>query len=110
MGLRQERLADEVRDVLANCFLGGKLSDPRLESVTITAVKLSADLQIAYVYYRVYDDSQVDAAQKGLESASGFLKREVSKSLELRRIPDLKFFFDKSVEHASKIEEMLNKL
>ena len=110
MGLRQERLADELRDVLANCFLGGKLSDPRLESVTISAVKLSADLQIAYVYYRVYEDSQGDSAQKGLESASGFLKREVSKSLELRRIPDLKFFFDKSVEHASKIEEMLKKL
>ena len=86
MGLRQERLADEVRDVLAGCFLGGKMSDPRLENVTVTAVKMSPDLQLAYVYYRVYDDQQVNEAQAGLESASGYLKKKLASSLEVRRV------------------------
>ncbi|SME88682.1 30S ribosome-binding factor RbfA [Pseudobacteriovorax antillogorgiicola] len=110
MGLRQERLADEVRDVLAECFLGGKMSDPRLESVTITAVKISADLQLAYVYYRVYGDDKGEQAQKGLESAAGYLKKKLAKSLDVRRVPELKFFFDESIEHASRIEELLKKL
>ena len=112
MGLRQERLAEEIRDLLASCFLGGKMADPRLEEVTITAVKLSADLQLAYVYYRVYGDGDdlQERAQKGLESAAGYLKKKLSKELEVRRVPELKFFFDKSIEHASNIEQLLKKL
>ncbi|MFY7927291.1 MAG: ribosome-binding factor A, partial [Oligoflexus sp.] len=56
MGLRKERMADEIRDILARNFQGGELNDPRLASVTITAVKLSADLQQAMVYFRTYSD------------------------------------------------------
>lgn len=110
MGMRQERLAEEIRDLLASCFLGGKMSDPRLEEVTITAVKLSADLQLAYVYFRVYDKSQQERAQKGLESAAGFLRKKLSNGLEVRRVPELKFFYDESIEHASNIEDLLKKL
>ena len=110
MGLRQDRLGEEIRDVLAVCFQGGRLSDPRLEAVTITAVKLSADLQIARVYFRVYGGGDVGAAAKGLQSASGYLKKQVASNLQLRRIPELKFFFDESIEEASKIEKILEKL
>ena len=110
MGLRQDRLADEIRDILASCFLGGKMSDPRLESVTITAVKISPDLQLASVYYRVYEGADADAAEKGLQSASGFLKKKLAKSLDVRRIPDLRFFFDESIEKSSRIEELLHQI
>ena len=53
MGLRQQRVADEIRDILAGFFLGGLLSDPRLESVTLTAVKVTQDMSVATIYYRV---------------------------------------------------------
>ena len=86
------------------------MSDPRLEAVTITAVKVSADLQLAYVYFRVYENGDPGSAQKGLESAAGFLRRQLAKNLDVRRVPELKFFFDESIENASRIEELLNKL
>lgn len=110
MGLRQERLADEIRDILASCFLGGKMSDPRLESVTITAVKLSSDLQIATVYYRLYEGAEQEKTQQALVKAAGFFKKILAKSLDVRRVPELRFFFDESIEKSSRIEELLHKL
>lgn len=107
MGLRKEQLADEIRDILASCFQGGQLSDPRLENVTITAVKLSPDLQVASVYFRVYLDAEQEKAQRGLESAAGFLRKKLSQVLDVRRVPTLRFFYDESIERASKIEKLL---
>ena len=109
MGLRQERLADEIRDVLAMCFQAGRMEDPRLAGVTITAVKLTGDLQLASVYFRVYGDDAA-AAEKGLISASSFLRRHLAESVEMRRVPGLRFFFDEAIERGSRIEELLSKL
>ncbi len=110
MGLRQERMADEIRDLLARNFQGGKLNDPRLEFVTITAVKLSADLQQATVYFRTYTDETVESAKKGLASAAGFFRRQLGDALDIRRTPELKFQYDNSLENAAKIETLLHKI
>jgi ribosome-binding factor A len=110
MGLRQERLADEIRDVLAGCFAGGQLRDPRLEGVSITAVKLSGDLQVASVYFRIYGEAtaaSVQAIKGGLESAAGHLRKKLADSFEIRRVPTLRFFFDESIETGSRIEKLL---
>jgi len=107
MGIRQERLADEVRDLLAVCFTGGEMSDPRLENVTITAVKLSGDLQIASVYFRVMQGESSDSALAGLRSAGGFLRNKLATNLEVRRVPELRFFYDESVETGAHIEKLL---
>ena len=76
MGLRQERLADEIRDIVASLFTGGTLNDPRIQDVTVTAAKVSPDLQVATVYYRVYG-SDIEAAevQKGMEAAASFMRK-----------------------------------
>jgi ribosome-binding factor A len=111
MGLRQDRLADEIRDLIAVQFMGDQMSDPRLKNVSITAVKLTADLQLASVYYRVVgDDKAIADAQKGLHSASGFLRHRLAEALEIRRIPALRFFHDESVERGSRIESLLSQL
>ena len=110
MGLRQERMADEIRDLLASNFQGGKLNDPRLDFVTITAVKLSADLQQATVYFRTFTDDAIESAQKGLNSASGYFRRQLGAALDIRRVPDLKFQYDTSLENAAKIESLLHKI
>lgn len=113
MGLRQERIADEIRDIVARCFQAGVMGDPRLEGVTVTGVKISPDLQLASIYFRIYgDDNEENIAQakKGLESATGFFKKRLAKGLDLRRVPDLRFFYDESIERASKIEDMLRNL
>lgn len=110
MGVRQDRLADEIRDILAMCFQGGTLTDPRLEAVTITAVKLSPDLQLATVYFRVYEGADEEQAAKGLVAAASYLRRQLAKSLTIRRVPNLRFFLDESIERASRVEDILRKL
>lgn len=110
MSLRKDRLADQIRDILAACFFGGKMSDPRLEGVTITHVKLSADLQMASVYFRCYEQSQEQQSKVGLERSKGFLRRQLADSLSLRRVPELRFFYDESIEHGARIESLLKEI
>ena len=108
MSIRKERLADEIRDIVGSACSGGQLSDPRLGGVSITAVKLSPDLQIATVYFRNFDDKiQVDDVKRGLESASGVFRKKLAEVLDVRRMPNLRFFFDESLERASRIENLL---
>ncbi|MCX6129319.1 MAG: 30S ribosome-binding factor RbfA [Proteobacteria bacterium] len=109
MGLRQERMADEIRDILAVNFQGGRMNDPRLEFVTVTAVKISADMQLATIYFRLFNDGDPQRALKGLESASGYLRKQL-KVLDIRRVPELRFLYDTTLESAQKIEGILHKL
>lgn len=121
MGLRQERLADEIRDILASCFQGGQMQDPRLANVTITAVKLTGDLQQATVYFRLYEPEGAEAAARvkdkavtdavaGLQSASGFLRRHIGEATALRRVPTVHFVFDESIGRGALIEKLLARL
>lgn len=120
MGIRQDRLADEIRDILARCFQGGQMNDPRLENLTITAVKLTGDLQHAYVYYRImYPEDQgvkdlppeiLEKAARGLQSAASFLRKKVADAVKLRRIPEIHFRYDESIEYGSHIESLLGKI
>jgi len=107
MSSRQERLGEQIRDVLAACFTGEKLNDPRIGGVTLTHVRLTADLQLASVYYRLFDSQSKEAAKDGLESCKGFLKKSLSRELKTRRIPELRFFYDESVETGARIENLL---
>lgn len=109
MSLRTERMADEIRDILASNFQGGRMNDPRLEFVTITAVKISPDLQVATVYFRTYDSSAPERAQKGLESATSYLRKQL-KVLDIRRVPELRFIYDSTLESAERIEGILHKI
>ena len=98
MNIRKSRLADEIRDILGSSLMGGRLEDPRLQGVTVTAVKLSADLQVATVYFTILGEQhpdQRDVAVSGLESASGLFRHMLADSLKLRRVPSLRFFFDR---------------
>lgn len=108
MGLRKDQLADQIRDLLALNFQGGRLSDPRLESVTVTAVKLTADLQQATVFYRTYNEADGPNAMRGLQSAAGRLRKSLSEALDIRRVPELHFKYDKSIEYAGRIETVLD--
>ena len=110
MNLRQERMADEIRDYLAGLFQGGRLNDPRLSAVTISAVKLTADLQLASVYFRLYPGANQHDAQKGLQAAAGVLRGVLAKNLKVRRVPVLRFFYDESIEYGSRVEQLISQI
>lgn len=110
MRIRIERMGNQLRDILSECFTGDQLRDPALDGVSITYVRISADLQIAKVYYRIYDDNKVEDAKKGLDRCKGFLKKYVAMNMEIRRIPELIFYYDESVEVGARIENLLQKI
>ena len=108
MGLRKERIADEIRDIIAQSLTGGQMNDPRLEFVTITGVKLSPDLQLASVQFRVMDEKKQEDTRKALDKASGIFKTKLAKALDIRRVPDIRFFYDTSVERGASVDAMLD--
>ena len=88
-----------------------KIKDPRLEMVTITGVKVSSDLKMARVYFSRYGNAEeIRQGLEGLQSASGFIKRELGLRLKLRHVPDLEFIHDTSFEYGDRIESLLKGL
>lgn len=110
MGLRTLRLADEIRDLLASCFVGDRLRDPRLQGISITHVRLSGDLQQATVFFRVFDPSKLPEIEVALKSCAGYLRTSLSAHIKIRKLPELRFRYDESVEEGAKIESLLEKI
>lgn len=101
---RSERLGELFRRELTRLLLGS-LKDPRLDGVIVTDVRATRDLSFATVYIR--SDEDVSEGIEGLEHAAGFIRRELGRSLRLRKIPEFRFLPDETPEHASRIEELL---
>ena len=104
---RSDRVAGLIQQVLAE-LLHKAVRDPRLATATITGVKVSRDLRVAKVYYSTAGDPELrQAALDGFNKARGFVKRELAQRMELRYMPDLKFFYDESIEYGARIEQLL---
>jgi len=107
---RADRVAAMIQRILSE-ILQKDIRDPRLEKVTLTRVKLSSDLKFARIYFSSFSGKDgADAAAAGFRDASGYLKRALSEALEIKFIPDLKFFYDASYDHASRINRILKSL
>ena len=109
-GARPERVGEQIRQAIS-LALAREVQDPRIGFVTITRVKVSADLQQARIYYTVIGDERVrkDTA-RGLEAATPFLRRAVGNEIRLRRVPELAFEYDRGVEHQDRVEQLLNEI
>lgn len=106
-GTRPDRVGEQLRQQLAE-VLAREVHDPGIGFVTLTRVKVSPDLQQARVYYTLLGTPHVKAeAKRGLERATPFLRRQIAARMRLRRVPELRFEFDESVEHQDRIERIL---
>ncbi|GAA5211195.1 30S ribosome-binding factor RbfA [Microbacterium kyungheense] len=104
---RQARLGDRIRVILAERLEKG-LRDPRLGFVTITDVRVTGDLQHASVFYTVLGTAEErEASAQALKSATGMLRSEVGKHLNVRLTPSLEFIADAIPENAVHIEDLL---
>ena len=110
MATRKERLGDTIRDIVAESLSGGRMNDPRLEFVTITRCKLSADLLIASLYFRIVDTSKIEETKKGLKSAEGVFRHRLAEELDIRKVPRVRFFYDDSIEKTSSVEAVLRQI
>lgn len=101
------RINEEIQRELADQFR--RLKDPRVSSgmVSIIRVDTTGDLRYARVYVSALDKSREKEVLKGLKSASGFLRRELGRALQLRYTPELQFIADDSIQHGAHILEVL---
>ncbi|MEU6813894.1 30S ribosome-binding factor RbfA [Streptomyces sp. NPDC004673] len=107
---RAKRLADLIREVVAQKLQRG-IKDPRLGShVTITDTRVTGDLREATVFYTVYgDDEERAAVAAGLESAKGILRSEVGRAAGVKFTPTLTFVADALPDTARNIEDLLDR-
>jgi ribosome-binding factor A len=105
---RPEQMAETLRQVIADS-LAREVRDPRVGFVTITGVLVTNDLSHARVMVSVPgEDADKVRAVEGLQSAAGFLRSRAARALTTRTVPELHFELDRGLEHAARINELLN--
>ncbi|MBR9979848.1 MAG: 30S ribosome-binding factor RbfA [Desulfatitalea sp.] len=104
---RSDRVGGLIKQVLAE-LLHKQISDPRLEGATITGVQVSRDLRLAKIYFCTpAGEATRQDALDAFERARGFVKRELAQRMTLRYMPDLRFYYDGSIDYAARIEQLL---
>jgi len=105
---RADRVAMELQKALGQMLIEGVIKDPRLQTVSFTNVKLSDDLRNAKVYYsQIGDEGQLKETERALKRSVGFIRSEVGHRLKLRYVPDIRFYFDASLERGARIAQLL---
>jgi ribosome-binding factor A len=106
-GIRLQRIADRVKQELAEMLIR-EINDPRLKQIFVTDVKIDRELTVADIYVSAVEGSSRSAEIiAGLESASGFMRRNLSARVEVRAFPRLRFHWDPTPENADHIEKIL---
>lgn len=104
---RPERVGELVLRELAQMLLRD-LKDPRLRGVTLTEVRMSEDLRHGKVFFSHLEGKErAGKAIAGFQSASGFIRRRIGRTLGLRYTPELQFEFDPGTERAMRIDALL---
>ena len=107
---RIERIKEEIKRELSDVIRG--IKDPRVGSmVSIVAVDVTKDLKFAKVHVSIMGDENVkNESVKGLNNASGYVRREIAQRLNIRNTPQFKFVLDNSVEYGIHINELIHKI
>lgn len=107
---RIARLNEQLKREIAG-LLRTDVRDPRVGIVTVTGVDTAADLGSAKVYVRMTGDEKERAeTMEGLEAASPYLRTTLGKAMRIRRVPELRFQEDRSLQHARRIEAILDEV
>jgi ribosome-binding factor A len=105
---RHRRIEGEMQRVLSE-LVAREVKDPRVGSITVTEVKLAADMSTARVFFTPFASKHpAEEVQAGLTSAGAFLRGEVGRRLRLRHAPRLEFELDDSFEKAAKLTALID--
>jgi ribosome-binding factor A len=109
-GKRSDRVADLIQKEVSE-MLVRSIKDPRIGFVTITRVTVSDDCRLAKIYFSVVGTlSEREESTKGLNSAKGYIRKELGRRMSLRYTPEIMFQFDPSIEYAIHIGEVFQHL
>lgn len=113
-GKRSQKVGDALRGELMILLLSGEVHDPGAQNAVISAVNITDDLRLAKVYVRLLDVEASETARKSLLDAlyraRGFLRRELAQRLQLRYAPDLRFYWDESIDRGRHMEALLREI
>lgn len=110
MSKRLARLNEQLKREISALLRQG-VRDPRVGVVTVTGVDTARDLAVARVYVRTLgDDKERQETLDGLVAAAPWVRRELGQMLRIRRVPELRFQEDRSLEHAQRIEAILEEV
>jgi ribosome-binding factor A len=106
---RPERVSGLLQEAVSEILLR-EVKDPRVEGVTLTGVETTPDLKLAKVYFSTLRPENHETALAGLKSAAGYIKRQISTRLQLRHTPELRFFYDTTLDKANRLESLLRQV
>jgi len=110
VGNRPDRVGEAIRTELSE-LIAREVHDPGIVLLTLTRVSVTADLQLARVYYTSLGDEKAQQqTAKALARATPFLRRQIGARIRLRRVPELSFFYDRSIADTDRIEQILQDL
>jgi ribosome-binding factor A len=108
--IRQERTAEQIQVIISELLIR-ETRDPRLSGITVTDVTIDRELQYATIFVNALgDDERQEEVMAGLESASGYFRREVAQRLQLRSAPALRFRWDPRLAYVEEVNQLLNSL
>ncbi len=112
--MQKDRLSgikSEFKRALSD-IIRNEISDPRVSQMTsVTHVEISRDLQYAKAYISIFDTEKMKKSTiETLTHAEHFIKNEIGARIRIRRLPEIKFLLDSSIEYSSKISELLKKV
>ena len=107
MSTRLQKVQDLLHKEIAHLILTSVNNPVISKSVTIAGVKVSKDLRYCDVYFMTFSND-TDKVQSDLNKAAKYIRLELSKKVYLKRIPSIKFIYDKSIETSQKIDALIN--
>ena len=107
---RAQRVADRIMEEVAD-ILHREMGDPRIAMVTLTGVKVSDDLRHAKIFFvEMGQETCREETKEALQRASGFLRKELGKRLQLRYVPEIMFLVDPSFAYGSQIDRLIEEI
>jgi len=104
---RADRISGRIQFAITE-LLNKKMQDPRIEMATVSGVKMTSDLRVAYVYIAVFGDKKrISETMNGFKNSKGFIKKSIAPKLGLKYMPDLNFVHDESFDKAAKMDELI---
>ena len=108
--LRVEKLQELIKQEVGKMLLTD-IKDSRIGFVTVTGVEMTGDLREAKIYVSIMgNDEQIKSSLEGLNSALGFIRREIGRRIKIRFTPEISFALDKSLDYSEHIQKLLLKV
>lgn len=109
MSIKLDRLSHTFVEEISK-ILRTEIKNEQLKYVTITDAKISSDLSMAKVYFLVLNKKNIEEVRVSLNKAKGFIKAKLCENIDIRKMPDILFVYDESIEYANKIENIIENL